>query len=59
VMLCVDAIGSRKYKDHEVALRRMEKEGAWLCTTESILFELLSSANHPQFKAISALVKAL
>ena len=59
VMLCVDAIGSRKFKDHEVALRRMEKEGAWLCTTESLLFEFLSSANHPQFKAISALVKAL
>ena len=59
VMLCVDAIGSRKYKDHEVALRRMEKEGAWLCTTESLLFELVQSANHTHFKAISGLVKTL
>jgi len=59
VMLCVDAIGSRKHKDHEIALRRMEQEGVKLCTTESVLFELLHSANHPQFKAISSLVKGL
>lgn len=59
VMVCADAIGSRKEKDHEIALRRMEQESARLCTTESLLFELLHSANHPQFKAISALVKAL
>ena len=59
VMVCADAVGSRKPKDHEIALRRMEQEGARLCTTESLLFELLHSANHPQFKAISSLVKAL
>ena len=59
VMLCVDAIGSRKHIDHEIALQRMGKEGAWLCTTESLLFELVQSANHPQFKAISTLVKTL
>ena len=59
VMVCTDAIGSRKSRDHEIALSRMQKEGAWLCTTESLLFELLQSANHPQFKTISALVKAL
>lgn len=59
VILCTDAIGSRKHNDHEIALRRMEKEGAWLCTTESLLFELLQGASHPQFKMISALVKAL
>jgi len=59
VMVCVDAIGSRKHKDHEIALRRMEQEGAKLATTESVLFELLQSANHPQFKTISTLVKGL
>lgn len=59
VMLCTDAIGSRKHNDHDMALRRMEKEGAWLCTTESLLFELLQGASHPQFKMVSALVKAL
>lgn len=59
VMLCTDAIGSRKEHDHAMALRRMEQEGAKLCTTESLLFELLQSSLHPQFKAISALVKTL
>lgn len=59
VMLCTDAIGSRKAYDHEIALRRMAHEGASLGTSESLLFELLQSSLHPQFKAISALVKAL
>ncbi|WP_263832530.1 isochorismatase family protein [Sulfurospirillum oryzae] len=59
LIVCVDAMGSRKRHDHEIALRRMEQEGARLCTTESLLFELLQSALHPKFKEISSLVKAL
>lgn len=59
VMVCADAIGSRKEKDHEVALLRIRQEGARVGTVESIVFELMHSADHAQFKNISALVKTL
>ena len=57
--LCVDAIGSRNSLDAEVAVRRMDASGATITTTESALFEWCETAAHPQFKAISALVKEL
>lgn len=59
VMVCADATGSRKEKDHDVALLRMRQEGARIGSVESVLFELLHSADHAQFKNISTLVKAL
>jgi nicotinamidase-related amidase len=59
VVICADAIGSRKAKDHEIALLRMCQEGAHVGSVESLLFEFLQSADHAQFKAISSLVKSL
>ena len=59
VIVCADAIGSRTIKDHEIALLRMAQEGARIGSVESLLFELLQSADHPQFKEISHLVKML
>lgn len=56
-IVVVDAVGSRHHHNLEIALKRMEKEGAILTTTESILFELMRTSTHPQLKAISALVK--
>ncbi|MGI6225396.1 MAG: hydrolase [Peptococcales bacterium] len=56
-VLIEDCVSSRKEKDKEIALRRMEKEGAIITTYESILFELLRYAGTEQFKAISRLVK--
>ena len=35
----------------------MEQAGAYLTTAESLIFMLLGAANHPQFKAISGLIK--
>ena len=52
-----DCISSRRENDKQVALRRMEKEGAIITTYESILFELLRYSGTEQFKAISKLVK--
>lgn len=57
VGVVVDAIGSRHKHNHKTALKRLEQQGAQLLTTESILFEWLHDAKHPQFKAIQALVK--
>jgi hypothetical protein len=55
--VAVDAIGSRSSLDAEVAVRRMDASGATITTTEAALFEWCETAAHPQFKAISALVK--
>ncbi len=57
VVLVADCVGSRQPYDREIALRRAEKEGAFLATSESILFELLRKAATDTFKQISALVK--
>lgn len=39
-------------------LQRIQAAGAYLTTAESLIFMLVKDANHPQFKAISGLVKA-
>jgi hypothetical protein len=43
--------------DRTVALHRMRDAGAVLTTAESLLFELIRDSEHPQFKAISNLLK--
>lgn len=52
-----DAVGSRGQQDHDDAMVRMRDCGATIVTSDSILFEWLSTAKHPEFKAISQLVK--
>jgi nicotinamidase-related amidase len=55
--VAVDAVGSRSPLDAEVAIRRLNASGATITTTEAALFEWCATASHPQFKAISGLVK--
>jgi nicotinamidase-related amidase len=57
VYLPTDALGSRAPLDHDTALRRLEKLGAILTTSETVAFEWLSGAQHPRFKEISALIQ--
>jgi nicotinamidase-related amidase len=52
-----DAVTSRTEEDREVALRRMERAGAVVTTVETALFELLRTADAPQFKVIQGMVK--
>ena len=58
VHVCVDAVSSIRPEDRAVALRRMESAGAYLATTESILFEMLGDADAEPFRAVSAAVRA-
>ncbi|WP_422926229.1 isochorismatase family protein [Singulisphaera sp. PoT] len=58
VQIPADAVGSRSKFDAEVALRRLERAGAVVSTTEAILFEWTETADRPQFKAISDLIKS-
>ncbi len=57
VLVVTDAVGSRRPENKQAALRRMERFGAELVTTEMILFEWLRGADHPHFRDISRLVK--
>ncbi len=58
VQVPADAVGSRFAIDREFALRRLEKVGAVISTTEAALFEWVGGAEHPKFKEVSALVKS-
>lgn len=57
VQVAADAVSSRRPSDREVALRRMERSGAVLTTTEMAAFELLRDAAHPRFKEVQSLYK--
>ena len=57
VFLVCDAISSQRPHDRAVALARMERSGALLHTAESALFDLMRTAEHPDFKTISSLIK--
>jgi len=56
-IVVVDAVGSRKALDKEIALKRLEQEGVTFATVESILFELCRFSGNKKFKEISKLIK--
>ncbi|MEN8149149.1 MAG: hydrolase [Planctomycetota bacterium] len=57
VHLVVDAIASRSEDNKAVAVRRLEREGALLTTTEMALFELQHDCRGDRFRALARLVK--
>ena len=57
VVVVADAIGSRAPRSREIALQRMASHGAEIVTTEMVLFEWLRSAEHPQFRTVSKLIR--
>jgi nicotinamidase-related amidase len=57
VFVARDAIGSRRAESKETAIRRMDRHGAEIVTTEMAIFEWLGTAAHPRFRETSALVK--
>lgn len=57
VHVAIDAVESRKPADRDAGLRKMERSGAVLTTTEMAAFELLRDARHPRFKEVQALYK--
>ncbi|HEX5846759.1 MAG TPA: isochorismatase family protein [Rhodoplanes sp.] len=52
-----DAIGSRRAESKEAAIRRMERHGADIVTTEMVVFEWLETAEHPRFRAAATLIR--
>ena len=57
VFVAADAVASRKPGDVALALELMRQAGAVITSSEALLFMLLRGAEHPQFKAISQLVR--
>ncbi len=57
VYVVADAVGSRRPENKEAALRRLERAGAEVVTTEMVIFEWLGTADDPAFKPVIALVK--
>jgi nicotinamidase-related amidase len=58
VQVAADAVASRHAIDREFALRRLERAGAVVSTTEAVLFEWTERSDRPEFKSISELIKS-
>ena len=56
VILISDAMSSRNRLDHKIALQSMAQRGAFLTTTESIIFELCKTAERKEFKEIRNII---
>lgn len=57
VHLVMDGTSSMRQFDRMAAFARMREAGVYLTTCESILFQLVRGADHPNFKAVSNLMK--
>jgi len=52
-----DAMGSRRAESKETAIRRMERNGAEIVTTEMVLFEWLETAEDPRLRKVIDLIR--
>lgn len=59
VHVAADAVASRSRFNWEIGLRRMEKAGVVISSTEMMIFELLNRAGTPEFRTALPLLKRL
>ncbi|GAM28374.1 hypothetical protein SAMD00019534_115500, partial [Acytostelium subglobosum LB1] len=52
-----DAVSSQRLADKVTAIERMRQSGAFITSTESVLFQLVKDAKDPLFKNVSVLMK--
>jgi nicotinamidase-related amidase len=57
VFVVQDGVCSRSKTHYKNALARMQQAGIIITNTESVLFEWLQDASHPQFKTLSKLIR--
>jgi nicotinamidase-related amidase len=57
IYVIADASSSRTPENKAIALERMRQSGAFIVSTEMILFQLLEYSGTDEFKAISRLIK--
>ncbi len=58
VHVVADAVSSRSQSDWELGLRKMERLGVAVASTEMAMYELVGEAGTPEFREILKLVKA-
>ena len=56
VFVVADAVSSRSQENKDNALQRMQQAGVIVTNTESVLFEWLADATHPEFRTLSKLI---
>jgi nicotinamidase-related amidase len=57
VFIVRDGVGSRRSESKETALRRMERHGVEVVTTEMVIFEWLETADDARLDAVISLIK--
>ena len=57
VHVVADAVTSRTAENRDLAVERMRAAGIGIVSTEMVLFEWLRTAGHPEFRAVSALIR--
>ena len=57
VLVCVDAVTARSEDRHRIGMERIRALGVTPAHTESLVYEWMRSASHPQFKDALKLVK--
>jgi len=57
VHVAADATSSRTQENRQIGLKRMERAGAVVSSTEMIVYELLAKSNTPEFKALLPFLK--
>ena len=57
VWIVSDGVSSINKQEIAIALDRMKMAGAFITTSDSILFEILGDSMQPEFKDISKLIK--
>lgn len=57
VYVVADCCASRSELNYKTSLELMKQQGAKIATLEIVLFELLKSSKHPNFKEVQALIK--
>jgi isochorismate hydrolase len=59
VCVVLDATRSKREVDQDAALDRLASAGAWLVSTEMVVYEWLRSAEHEHFETIDSWLQAL
>ncbi|KAA5544339.1 isochorismatase family protein [Roseiconus nitratireducens] len=58
-VIVAEAVAARGGFEHELAMDQMRSMGITITSIESVLFQWMGTAAHPQFKAVSKIVKSL
>ena len=57
VTVAVDAVGSRRAMDRDIAIAAMARHGIRIATVEQVVFEWLEDAENPKFRDALQLIK--